>query len=161
MKDINKTTNLSIPSGTPTQLTASWLGNYSWNTSETTRSITISPTSNTTFTVTDGANCITDVFNITVTGARNRYTNVTPETVSDKSFRVVPTFVHRGQPILIRTGIAGAQEVSLVDVSGHLIQNYKVSQSTSIRSDNLQPGIYFVKLKGKAKPLVQKIVILD
>ena len=37
MKNVNKTTNLTIPPGTPTQLDASWLGNYSWNTSETTR----------------------------------------------------------------------------------------------------------------------------
>ncbi|HEX6171909.1 MAG TPA: Ig-like domain-containing protein, partial [Chitinophagaceae bacterium] len=58
MKDVSKTSNLTITSGTPTQLTASWIGNYSWSTGETTRTITVSPVGNTTYTVTDGLSCL-------------------------------------------------------------------------------------------------------
>ncbi len=162
MKDVNKTTNLNIPPGTPTQLTASWNGNYSWSTSETTRSITISPTSNTTYSVTDGVNCITDIFNISVTGGvRNRFTESTPEAKVNEAFKVFPTIVHRGQPLIVRSGSAIAVELSLIDINGRLIRNLKVTQATSIRTDNLQPGTYFIRLKGKTKPIVQKIIVLD
>ncbi|MES1217251.1 MAG: Ig-like domain-containing protein [Bacteroidota bacterium] len=162
MKDVNKTTNLTIPSGTPTQLTASWNGNYNWSTSETTRSINVSPTSNTTYTVTDGVNCITDVFNISVTGGLiNRFTKSTPETNTNEGFKIIPTLVHRGQPLVVRSGSSISIELSLIDVNGRLIRNLKVTQATSIRTDNLQPGTYFIRLKGKAKPIVQKIIVLD
>jgi methionine-rich copper-binding protein CopC len=161
MKDVNKTTNLAINSGTPTQISASWTGNYSWNTAESTKTITVAPTVNTTYTVTDGAGCITDVFNITVNGGRNRITNNTQETDPNKSFRVVPTFVHRGEPVLVRTGIASPVEVSMVDINGKLVQRLMVNQATSVRSNNLQPGVYFIKLKTKSNPVVQKIVVLD
>jgi hypothetical protein len=162
MKEVNKTTNLSIASGTSTQLTASWLGNYSWSTSETSRSVNVSPTANTTYTVTDGVNCITDVFNITVTGgAKSRFTDPVPEAASKESFRIIPTLVHRGQPVLVKSGFTTTVELSLIDINGRLIQNFKVNQATSIGTDNLQPGIYFVRLKGKTKPIVQKIVVLD
>lgn len=162
MKDVNKTTNITIPSGTPTELTASWLGNYGWNTSETTRSITVSPTANTTYTVTDGATCITDVFNITVSSvARNIFTETSPETKPNESFKVIPTLVHRGQPLTIRSGLNTTVEVSLLDVNGRLIQTLKVNQSAQINTRNLQPGTYFVRLNTNPKPIIQKIVVLD
>jgi acid phosphatase type 7 len=65
MKDVNKTTNLTVSSSAPIQLKASWLGNYTWNTTTaTTQNITVSPTTNRTYTVTDNMNCLTDVFNV-------------------------------------------------------------------------------------------------
>jgi len=161
MKDVNKTTNDTIDPGTPIQITASWIGNYTWSTAETTKTITVAPTVSTTYSVTDGFGCITDVFNITVNGARNRITNATSETDPNQSFRIVPTLVHRGEPILIRTGLANPVELSVVDINGKLIQRITVNQAASIRSNNLQPGVYFVKLKTKSKPIVQKIVVLD
>jgi methionine-rich copper-binding protein CopC len=162
MKDINKTTNLTIPSGTPTQLDASWLGNYSWNTSEITRSITVAPTANTTYTVTDNLNCITDVFNITVTGgAKNSFTETSPEIKTKESFKIVPTLVQRGQPVLVKTGYNSSVEISLIDINGRVIRNFKANQAASMRTDNLQPGVYFVRLKGKSKPVIQKIVVMD
>ncbi len=64
MKDVNKTTDIVLPAGNSTILKASWLGNYAWNTSATTQSITVTPTMNSSYTVTDGLNCLTDVFNV-------------------------------------------------------------------------------------------------
>ena len=162
MKDVNKTTNLTIPSGTPTQLTASWPGNYGWNTSETTRSITVSPTANTTYTVTDGATCLTDVFNITVSGAgRNLITNATIEATSDASVRVMPTLVHKGEQVSVTSPGIIPTEISLVDINGRPVRKYNSRQSFFIETRDLQNGVYFLRMKLKGKPFVQKIVILD
>ncbi len=66
MKEVNKSTELSILPGSNIVLTASWIGNYSWSTGATTRSITVNPTVNTIYTVSDGAGCLTDTYNITM-----------------------------------------------------------------------------------------------
>jgi hypothetical protein len=162
MKNVNKTTNLTIPSGTPTQLDASWLGNYSWNTSETTRSITVSPTANTTYTVTDGATCLTDVFNITVSGAgRNLITNATIEATSNASVKVIPTLVHKGQQITVTSREINPTEISLADINGRSIRKFNSNQSFFIETGDLQNGVYFLRMKLKEKPFVQKIVVLD
>ncbi|MGZ8558713.1 MAG: metallophosphoesterase, partial [Chitinophagaceae bacterium] len=66
MKQVNKSTEIAILPGASTILTASWIGNYSWSTGATTRSITVNPTINTIYTVSDGAGCLTDAYNITM-----------------------------------------------------------------------------------------------
>jgi len=162
MKNVNKTTNLNIPPGTHIQLDASWLGNYSWNTSETTRSITVSPSANTTYTVTDGTTCLTDVFNITVSGAaRNSFTEVTIEAATNGSVKVSPTLVHKGQQISITSRDDTPTEISLVDINGRVIRKFNSRQSLLIKTDDLQNGVYFLRMKLKGKPLIQKITVLD
>ncbi len=162
MKNVNKTTNLNIPPGTHIQLDASWLGNYSWNTSETTRSINVSPSANTTYTVTDGLTCLTDVFNITVSGAaRNSFTNATIEAAANGSVKVIPTLVHKGQQISVTSGDDTPTEISLVDINGRLIRKFNSSQSFFIKTDDLQNGVYFLRMKLKGKPFIQKITVLD
>ena len=162
MKDVNKTTNLSIPTGTPSQLSASWIGNYSWSTGETTRTITVSPTINTTYTVTDGLSCIADVFNITVTGANlNRITKVSPEISLPESFKIMPTLVNRGQQVLIRSGNTKSEEITLIDINGRVIQHYRINQSLSIQTDKLQSGIYFIRKRNKENSVVLKFVVID
>ena len=66
MKEVQQKNNLTVKAGTPITLTASWVGAYSWSTGDTTRSITVTPTVNTNYTVQDGSNCINDRFSITV-----------------------------------------------------------------------------------------------
>ena len=162
MKDVNKTTNLSIPTGTPSQLSASWIGNYSWSTGETTRTITVSPTINTTYTVTDGLSCIADVFNITVTGANlNRITKVSPEISLPEFFKIMPTLVNRGQQVLIRSGNTKSEEITLIDINGRVIQHYRINQSLSIQTDKLQSGIYFIRKRNKENSVVLKFVVID
>jgi hypothetical protein len=64
-KESGKVFNIINPPGNPTTITASFIGNYLWTPNgETTRTINISPSSPTTFSVSDNFNCITDVFNI-------------------------------------------------------------------------------------------------
>jgi hypothetical protein len=66
MKNVNRSSQIVITPGTSTVLTASWPGNYSWSTGATTRSITVNPTVNTVYTVSDGMGCLTDTYNVTL-----------------------------------------------------------------------------------------------
>jgi len=162
MKDVNKTISLTIPAGTPTELTASWIGNYSWNTGETTRTIIVSPVVNTTYTVNDGLSCLSDVFNITVSGAgRNIITNATIEASKGASVKVIPTLVHKGQQISVISGSVTPTEITLIDIKGRIITRYNSRQSFFIETNNLQNGVYFLRMKLKGKPFVQKIAVLD
>jgi hypothetical protein len=161
MKDVNKTINLSIPSGTPTQLTASWIGNYSWNTAETTRTITVSPSSNTTYTVTDGASCLTDVFNITISGnQRNRFTEPGLENAANAVLKIIPTLVHRGERISVNSNSNQKLVASVVDISGRVIQTYSFSQTLYIPTEKLKAGVYFIRINNRKSP-AQKITILE
>jgi hypothetical protein len=98
LKDAGKTTNLSINAGASTQLTASWTGNYSWNTGAPTKSITVAPASNTTYTVNDGRGCVSDVFNISINSGQKMITKVPPGGNRQlPSFTLIPSFVKRGR----------------------------------------------------------------
>ncbi len=66
MKQVNKNTDTTVTSASRTTLSASWIGNYTWSTGETTRTITISPSTSGVYTVRDNANCLADTFNVTV-----------------------------------------------------------------------------------------------
>jgi acid phosphatase type 7 len=69
MKDVSKSNNQSIALGNSVQLTASWIGTYSWSTGATTRSVNVTPPDGTTvYTVTDLNGCLTDQFSVTATG---------------------------------------------------------------------------------------------
>ncbi len=73
-KDVNRVTNINTTINTPVNLTASWKGNYIWptNGNATTGNITITNNAIGTFVyrVKDAAsaNCLEDIFNVTVTG---------------------------------------------------------------------------------------------
>jgi guanyl-specific ribonuclease Sa len=67
MKDVNKTKDTSIEYGTAITLNASWIGDYVWSDGESSRSITISPTRDTSFVVHDAFNDLKDSFHIVVT----------------------------------------------------------------------------------------------
>lgn len=71
-KDVNKTQNINVVTGTPLTLTASWRGTYNWpnNGGAVTQSVALANAVNGTFiyTVRDNNNCIQDVFNVTVSG---------------------------------------------------------------------------------------------
>lgn len=160
MKNVSTTSNINIPSGTPTQLTASWIGNYSWSTGETTRTITVSPTANTTYTVNDGVSCLNDVFNITITGGlRNKNTETTAETAADNHFRIIPTAVRRGQQVYVQAPTAEKMTATVTDASGRVMQTYQFSQSLYIPTDKLGAGVYFIRLSGKNKTITQKILV--
>ncbi|TWF35800.1 purple acid phosphatase-like protein [Chitinophaga polysaccharea] len=68
MKNVNKHSDITIKKGQSAVLTASFIGNYKWNSSsETGRSITVTPTAATTkYTVTDAFNVVKDTFTVHV-----------------------------------------------------------------------------------------------
>ncbi len=70
MQDVNKTNNYTIALGQSQLLTASWPGVYNWSTTETTRSITVTPPAvgAYNYSVTDQYGNITDQFTVNVTG---------------------------------------------------------------------------------------------
>ncbi len=162
MKAVNKTTDLTIAAGTPTQISASWTGNYSWSTGETTKTITVSPTSNTTYTVNDGLNCLMDVFNINISGAnRSIYTDAVVEAYITDPVKVIPTMVHKGEQVSIRSGKVTPAEISLVDISGRIIRRFTPRQTIFVETGNLHSGVYFIRMNVKGKAFVQKIVVMD
>jgi hypothetical protein len=72
IKDVNKTTNISIHNGLAADMTASWpqTGNYTWSPNVGTgRSVSPIPPNNATtnYTVTDQFGCVTDQFSVTTT----------------------------------------------------------------------------------------------
>jgi methionine-rich copper-binding protein CopC len=160
MKDVNKTTNVVINSGTPTQLTASWIGNYGWSTAEITRSITVSPTSNTTYTVTDGSGCITDVFNITIAGGKNKPID-TRETIVNTNLKVMPTLPKRGELVTLQTGLAQQAHASIIDANGKVVLAFNFTQTLYIPTEKLRPGVYYIRLDGKIKSKTQKFVVTE
>ena len=160
MKEINKTNNITIASGTPTQLTASWIGNYSWSTTESTKTITVSPTTNTTYTVTDGAGCITDVFNITISGARNIFTAIPREAPANTLLKVMPTLPKQGEKVVVQTNLTQQAYVSVIDINGRVVQTFNFFHTLYIPTEKLQPGVYFVRLDGKQKSEAHKFVVV-
>jgi hypothetical protein len=58
---------LTLDYGKTIDLAASWIGQYTWSTNQTSNSITVNPTSSSTFQVSDPQKCFTEKFNVTVT----------------------------------------------------------------------------------------------
>ncbi len=161
MKDVNKTTSLSVPSGTPTQLTASWIGNYNWSTSETTRTITVSPVANTVYSVADNNGCLTDVFNITINGNRPVELKKNPYTTENFSLKVLPSVVKRGQPVIVQTNAEQTVKASLIDITGKVLEDFVFTKTLSISTGKLHSGVYFIRLQDKNKSKMQKLVVVD
>ena len=164
LKNINKTNTVISSPGATVQLTASWPGTYSWSTGETARTISVSPSVNTTYTVRDAASatCVTDVFNVNVTGGlRTMNTVLVENSTTDKSLKIAPTFVQRGQTIQVITNENKVSEITIIDVHGRIIQTERFSNRLMIQTSRLQSGIYFLKLKGKAGAYPRQFVVMD
>lgn len=167
-KNVNKTTNVNITAGQNTVLTASWIGNYSWSPGGAiTRSITVSPGTSTTYTVTDGASCLSDVFHVTVSSPRvaadiNGLQNDLSMLVYPNPFSGRTTVEITAVPTEIMTltvlDIAGKQ----VAVLGNSIyQNGKHLFELDAAALKLKTGIYFVRLKSAHTDLYEKIILTN
>lgn len=167
-KNVNKTTNVNITSGQNTVLTASWIGNYSWSPGgATTRSITVSPVTSTTYTVTDGAGCLSDVFNVTVSSPRTA-AGITAEQ-EELSMLVYPNPFSGRTTIEINTVPTENMIVIIFDITGKQV----ASLATSIYKNgkhlfeldaaalNLKSGMYLVKLQSAHADLYEKIILSE
>ncbi|MFT3680628.1 MAG: metallophosphoesterase [Ferruginibacter sp.] len=149
MKDVNNVKNITVNPGTDVTLTASWAGQYNWSTGATTKSITVNPTVNTSYSVTDGSGCITDMFNV-ITGqqAAARPGNAAAKTTAATTpvqAKVYPTMVRRGLPVTVQTGVPDQTEMLLTNVNGAVLKRFKFASSVKVETGNLLPGIYLLR----------------
>ena len=162
LKDAGRTTNLTINAGSSTQLTASWIGNYAWNTGATTRSITVAPASNTTYTVNDGSACVTDVFNITINSGQKMLTKTPGIKEQQTSFSLIPSFVKRGRVIRVKATNEDFREAAIVDADGRIMKTYRFSGAFNIETGALQKGIYFLRITDNSlKVYIQRFAVTD
>lgn len=156
MHDVNKTTNSVIAAGNSITLTASWKGTYSWSNGATTQSISVAPTTNTTYSVSDGKNCLTDVFNITASTV-----NALPDPAFGTELFFAPNIVKRGQSIELKSSSNLKQQAYISDNNGHTINTIEFSGNTFIETQKLAAGMYFLSVKGKKKTHTQKFIVID
>ena len=147
MKNVNKTTNITVASGVIVKLKASWIGNYGWSTGATTQQINVSSTKDTIFTVTDNAGCITDVFNITISPIGPK-TNIAND-IKIESFSIYPTIVKKGQPVNLQINDNTPYEINILNSAGQLVQQNSFLRHITIRTEQLKNGTYFIRFHGK------------
>ncbi len=136
MKNVNKTTNITVASGSSAKLTASWLGNYYWSTGERTQSITATPSASKQYSVTDGLNCLKDVFNIAVS------TSLAFQNAVDKDFMIYPTILTKSTPVALTVNNMQLQKIMLYNNNGQVIKTFNRPVSLSIETSNLPGGVY-------------------
>jgi methionine-rich copper-binding protein CopC len=158
MKNVNQTTTINIVEGNNATLTASWIGNYTWSTSATTQSIIVSPAVNTTYTVTDGAGCITDVFNVVVTPA---FQHLITNEQTENQIKLFPAIAKKGQVVNIQSALKQSTEFMLVDNNGRVLKRYSPNRLMQVQTNNLLPGVYFLKWNENGKNAVKKFVVVN
>lgn len=165
MQNVNKATTRTVAAREAVKLKASWIGNYQWSTGETTREITVYPTQDANYQVSDGLNCLTDVFNIKVTllTQANQKSAATDKEEADADALpfIIPSQVKRGENISVRLTTNEEAEISITDSHGNQVHFSKFSGATSINSKKLKAGIYLAKTWTKTKVQTQKFVITN
>ena len=146
MKDVNATTNITINAGDSTNLTASWIGTYNWSTTETAKTINVKPAVNTTYTVTDANNCITDVFNITVNTPFAKNASVPEKIKTTEQLKLYPSIVPGGTTIKIIAGNSVNKMNAVVfDMQGKVVRSFNFTGSTSFNTTGLKAGMYRIR----------------
>ncbi len=146
MKDVNVTTNITINAGDNVNLTASWIGTYNWSTTETAKTINVSPAVNSTYTVTDANNCITDVFNITVNTPLTKTASGIEKIKPTQQLKLYPSVVPGGTAINITAGNSTNKMNSVVfDIQGKVVRSFNFSGSTILNTIGLKAGMYRIR----------------
>ena len=165
IKDAVKTNDIVINSGEWTTLTASWPGQYLWSNGATTRSITVSPSDNTTYSVADNgsANCLTDVFNVTVNGSSGNTNRGKGKTKSADivTGKIYPVPVRRGEMLSITINSNEEVPVVIYSEGGQAIMQLRINGSARIGTAGMAAGTYFVRDRRNGKQIGSKIAIID
>ncbi len=159
MKDAGRSSNIDITSGTSTELTASWIGDYKWSTNETTKTISVTPTSNTTYTVVDQNGCITDQFNINLP-TTSRIELPSENNLEESNLKVFPTPIRIGEILNIIPSNNTKQEYQLLNMEGMIIKSFFLIGRGKINLGNITPGVYILKSQNKQKIVTKKIIAL-
>ncbi|HOZ52793.1 MAG TPA: metallophosphoesterase family protein [Chitinophagaceae bacterium] len=136
-KNVNRRNHLSVASGQPTTLKASWLktNDYIWSTGDSTQTITVSPTSYTQYWVSDKMGCIRDSFFITMAAP-----NTLVET-AEQQIDISPNPVN--DQLKIEGLEIGHYDINLIHSDGAKFLNKRIS----ITKPN---EIYFLSVKEAA-----------
>ncbi len=150
------TTNSILCVGQTAILTASGANTYSWNTGSTAGAIAISPTINTTFSVsgTDLNGCK----NVSIiTQSISLCTSIGSVSLLESSGVLIYPNPSNG---LINIELNTNAEIELADVNGkNIIKENLVNEKNTIDLQNFSEGIYFLSVKISEKTLRQKIII--
>ena len=163
MQNVNKSQTKTVNAGQTIQLKASWIGNYRWSTGQTARSITVSPTLNTTYTVTDGMNCLKDVFTVRVLSTARTVAFLQPDSLEEPAalFRVYPNLVKQGDVLTIETPADQETNLALIDGQGKQVNTTVFYGTTNLETIKLPAGIYFIKLWQKTTAVTRKFIVTD
>ena len=148
--DITISGNTNIVEGESTVLTASGADSYEWSTGETTASITVTPTENTTYHVVGYISGCENEAQVTVF--------VVPDALYDNDDDVISIFPN---PVYTEINIQyiGMQEISVYNFNGQKIETIIVNTDTYILNvDDYKPGIYYLRIAGMDEVIVKKII---
>jgi hypothetical protein len=163
MQNVNKTTTKTINPGETAQLKATWIGDYRWSSGQTLRSISVAPTQNTTYTVTDGMNCLKDVFFVKVNATVRTAQLAKPDSLAKPAglLQLFPAQVKAGANITLETATDEEVNMLVTDCNGRQISAAVFSGSTLINTEKLATGIYLVKFWGKDLAGFKKFVVTN
>jgi hypothetical protein len=165
-KDVNKTTNITITKGQSATLNASWNGDYLWSTGNAgSKSITVSPSVATSYTVKDNFNCITDVFNVKVVQSLTSLTAAKDTTVLEMN--VFPNPMEESTTVSYSIPATGLVDLSIYNASGFklktLVSEIKEQGSHTYifnsRTLTIPAGNYLLKLSIGDQDIVNRISI--
>ncbi|MBO9682564.1 MAG: metallophosphoesterase [Flavisolibacter sp.] len=162
LKDVNKTSTVNSTAGQQQQLTASWIGNYKWSTGATTRTITVAPQTNTTYTVTDDRNCLKDVFEINTSITTSAKTNREPGISSMNhtgNVLIASNLLRRGEKLTIYAPNDNSSTGAIYNNQGQLIRTIKMTGITTLETSFLPAGVYVLAIKNKNEWYKQRFVI--
>lgn len=160
MKNVSVNQTLFITKGQSITLAASWIGNYVWSNGATSRSITVSPTSTTTYTCRDVSGCIIDQITVNVTGSETAKPNQSIM-LDRESFVMYPVPVKRGNPIHVISTDAKSYDLVIINMNGQTLKRLKASGNIEINTDDLSPGLYIIKKSDSGGSLTKKIIVSD
>ena len=148
--DITISGNTNIVEGESTVLTASGADSYEWSTGETTASITVTPTENTTYHVVGYISGCENEAQVTVF--------VVPDALYDNDDDMISIFPN---PVYTEINIQyiGMQEISIYNLNGQKMETIIVNTDTYILNvDDYKPGIYYLRIAGMDEVIVKKII---
>jgi hypothetical protein len=119
IKDANRKDTLTIKPGNSIDIKASWIGNYIWNTTATTKTINVTPTATTLYVVKDDASntCITDSIIIKL--------GFPAEITSTKydAIKLYPVPANEIMNVNIPSAIGAAVKTTIVSTTGQTLLN--------------------------------------
>ena len=162
MKDVNKTNNISIAASEYATLTASWIGTYNWSNGATTRSILVNPASNAVYSVTDASSCLTDVFNVTVTGSFARTAAPAEKITTTEALKVYPSVATSGTLLKIAAvNSTNKINATVFDMEGRMVGSFNFSGNTLYNTSGLKPGVYRIRYVDKARTYNSSFMITE